>query len=183
MGNASAQDKLAQYYFYLLFVPKCARYYAEKAAHQGEMTSQYVLAQLIKDSGSNEVEVFWLYTLAAFQGSAKGRFALGMHYIESHRLIETGDEDWRMNMLLTVYWFGKTAEVGAKTPERYQSMAMMTLHLDDAMKEWHPKRVSDPLSGYSHISFITWALDKGGKYTDMISSIAFGNVNVPAAGA
>ena len=61
LGNTCAQDALAQYYFnggiFGLVVPKClqkARYYAEKATDQAN--SQYILAQLIKDSDNHNIK-------------------------------------------------------------------------------------------------------------------------------
>jgi hypothetical protein len=86
-------------------------------------------------------------------------------------LMTIGDEDWRRHLLLTVYWFGKAAEVEAKFPEGCRSLVMMAYHLDMAMKVWHPLRtaIADPLPGYSHIPFIAWALAKGGEYKNMIS--------------
>ena len=182
LGNTLVQDMLAQYYFYGVVIPKClqkARYYAEKAAGEGGVrNSQYILAQLIKESDSNnsEEEVFRLYTLAAFQGSEKGRFALGMYYYERYGLMTIGDEDWRKNLLLTLYWFGKAAEVEVEKDDTKgcKSLALMALHLDVAMTQvWHPPHNSlgDSLPGYSHIPFITWALaTKGGQYTDWFSN-------------
>jgi hypothetical protein len=178
LGNGLAQNMLAQYYFYGISVPRClqkARNYAEKAADQGEKASQSILAQLIEDSDNNSEEVFRLNTLAAFQGYYKGRFALGSYYMKRNELMTRGDEEWRRNLLLSIYWFGKTAEVGAFTPEACQSLAMMSIKLDEAMRRWHPRRrrYSDPLTGYSHIPFVTWALAKGGKFTDIVLTRPF----------
>jgi hypothetical protein len=180
LGNRRSQDMMAQFHFYGLSVPKClqkARYYAEKAANQGEVTSQYILAEMIKASPDNtntsEEEVFRLYTLAAFQGSMKGRFALGMHYLYMYDLMTRGNEDWRRNLLLNIYWFGKTAEVESKSPEGCKSLPLMALQLDEAMKVWHPGCHSDPLPGYSHIPFITWALNEGGEKADRMMTRPF----------
>ena len=177
LGNISAQGKLAEYYFLGKFVPKClqkARYYAEKSAAQGIKSSQYILAQLIKDSDNNsEEEVFRLYTLASFQGSENGRIALGMHYYKRYHLMASGGEDWKRNLLLTLYWFGKAAEVETKTPEGCESLALMAFHLNLAMQVWHPGRFSDPLPRYSHIPLFYWALAKGGQYTHRYSKGPF----------
>jgi hypothetical protein len=180
LGNMSAQETLSHCYFYGVFVPKClqkARYYAEKAADQGAPSSQYILAELIKVSDNNSAEeVFRLYTLAAFQGSEDGRYALGMYYHGRYDLMKIGDQDWRRNVLLTVYWFGKAAEIEDKTPEGCRSLTLMVIHLDVAMRIlWHPPRTSlvDHLPGYSHIPFITWAIDKGGKYAQQFSKRPF----------
>ena len=223
LGNTSSQATLSEYYFLGLFVPKCyqkAKYYAEKAADQGEVHSQFILADLIKADDSsrnttlprtgvllfdiftylytifrylyakiyikeedtcsgkysnNEEEFFRLYTLAAFQGSPQGRFALAMYYHERYDLRRKigDDKDSRRNMLLlTIYWCGKTAEVEGNDPKGSRSLAAMALTLNLAMAQvWHPpyKNSLDPNPGYSHIPFITWALAKGGTYTDFFS--------------
>jgi hypothetical protein len=91
--------------------------------------------------------------------------------------MKRGDEDWKRNLLLTIYWFGKTAEVEAKDAEEgCKSLAVIAFHLDEAMKVWHPERGSDPLPGYSHIPFITWALDKGGEHTHKFTKRPYDNI-------
>jgi hypothetical protein len=183
LGNTSAQNMLADYYYLGVVgaVPKCdqkARYYAEKAADQGAVHSQFILADLLaEDSGGNdEEEIFRLFTLAAFQGSWGGRFALAMYYnkkYDSMRIFGNSDKDSRRNRFLSIYWCGKAAEVEVKDPKGSRSLAAMALHLHQAMTHvWHrPPRGNspctiDPNPGYSHVPFITWALAKGGAFTD-----------------
>ena len=85
LGDRDAQIRLTDCYYYGNLFPRClqkARYYAEKAVDQGSSDAQYILAELIGKSGDSncEEEVFRLNTLAAFQGSANGRIALGWYY-------------------------------------------------------------------------------------------------------
>jgi TPR repeat protein len=171
LGNQKAQSKLACNYLYGISVPKClskARYYAEKAAEQGENTAQYLLAELIEDDNNREEELFQLRTLAEFQGLGPNRYSLGMYYTRRYQSIKRGDEGWMRNLLLSVYWFGKSAEVKekeeyyAKYAKGCRPLTLMSLHLDEAMRVWHPRpnKCYDPLPGYSHIPFCTWALAK-----------------------
>ena len=82
-------------------------------------------------------------------------------------------EAWKKSLLLSLYWYGKGAEVEKKHPEGYQSLPKMALHLNLAMRSlWHPRDDDncDPLPGYSHVPFCTWALAKGGQQTPLIFS-------------
>jgi hypothetical protein len=174
LGNTMAQDELAFHYFHgcgdsdtIVCLDK-ARYYAEKAADQGASNSQYILARLLTESSvlnnSRYEKVLKLLTLAAFQGHPHARYSLASSV--------TGDP-WRKNLLLSVYWYGKFAEVEKKDPEGCLALPNMALHLHKAMTVlWHPRDDTnpDPLPGYSHVPFCTWALAKGKDYTPLIFS-------------
>jgi hypothetical protein len=83
--------------------------------------------------------------------------------------LKIGEEDCRKNFLLSLYWFGKSAEVvEGKDPRGCQSLTWMAFHLDVAMRIfWHhrPHSSFDSLPGYSHVPFYNWALTKGGQFT------------------
>jgi hypothetical protein len=176
LGNTIAQDALAVYYFLrsgdsdsqsdLIRCYEKSRYYAEKAAHQGAINSQYILARLIITfDWSRKEESSKLMTLAAFQGHPEARYALGnvnekfFQYASSVR-----GEAWKRSLLLSLYWYGKGAELEAKDPRKgHQSLTSMTRYLDLAMTLlWHPRDDDnrDPLPGYSHVPFCTGALAK-----------------------
>ena len=182
LGNAEAQDYVAFHYFNSYGdsgSTKCfekARYYAEKAAHQGALNSYYLLAKILMKSDCNlDQEVFRLLTLAAFQGHQNARSDLARGYERMFQYFSTGrDEAWKRNLLRSLYWWGKCAEVEEKEPEGCTSLPNMVLHLDLAMRSlWHPRNDDDncvPLPGYSHVPFCTWALAKGGQNTPLIFS-------------
>jgi hypothetical protein len=182
LGGRNAQIELTKLYYTGHVVTKClqkARYYAEKAVDHGSREAQFILAQLIENSDSNsEEEVFRLYTLAAFQGCKHGRMNLGIYY-QSRWAEARGDgEGIRKNALLAIYWFGKAAEVEVKTPEQgCQSLVIMAIILNAVMQVWHPRSnfIDDPLPGYSHIPFVTWALAKGVRYKDRFPTGPFDN--------
>jgi hypothetical protein len=182
LGNTMAQDELAFYYFNgcgdsdsdMIRCLKKAKYYAEKAADQGASNSQYILAALIINisvcNNNRDEEVLQLMTLAAFQGHQQARYSLASIYgrMMSQNKSSVRGEAWRKNLLLSLYWYGKGAEVEKKNPEGCQSLRNMALHLHRAMALlWHPRDDTnrDPLPGYSHIPFCTWALAKGGHHT------------------
>ena len=181
LGDGHAQDILANVYYsgdIECNIPKClerARYYAEKGVDQGSVTSQSVLANLFMDPtlseslGFNRDEedekVFQLLTLASYQGSHVGRFWLGGYYAEKMKKGEEG----KKNVLLSLYWYGKAGEeVQLEDPMGCISMTFMASFLNVAVSHiWHPRHDCnrDPLPGYSHIPFCTWALAKGGSYS------------------
>jgi hypothetical protein len=176
LGNRSAQDSLAQiYYLGDSGANKClkkARYYAKKAANQGAQQSQFILAHLLwHDNYDRNEEAFRLLTLAAFQGSAQARSNLGSIYEERYQATE--DEAWDKNLILSLYWYGKGAELEAKDPRQgCKSLAGMAFNLNLAMSLfWHPRDYSNmhPLPGYSHVPFYTWALAKSGQHTKTIN--------------
>jgi hypothetical protein len=180
LGDATAQDELAKVYFfekYSLDIPQClekARYYAEKGADQGTFISQLILANVIMDSPDFNLDeandkVIKLLTLSAFQGYYGARLSLGVFYDWRFKCIKRGDADRRKDLLLSLYWYGKSAELeeGKEDPRLggCRSLAFMALQLDLTMRSlWHP-RPGDPPPGYSHIPFYTWALAKGGQHT------------------
>jgi hypothetical protein len=176
LGNADAQDQLAIHYSKPTTKSlEKSRYYAEKAAHEGAVNSQYILAGLLINSDWNhKEEAFRLMTLAAFQGHQQARCALAFYYEQVFQhMSSVRDEAWRKNLLLSVYWYGKGAEVETQNPKGHKSLPNMVLHLDLAMRSlWHPRDDGnrDPLPGYSHVSFCTWALAKAGKQTPLIVS-------------
>jgi hypothetical protein len=179
LGNTQAQDQLAFYYFNgygdsgTTKSLKKAKYYAEKAAYQGAAHSQYILAVLLMETDPDE-EVFQLLTLAAFQGHQKARFALGDTHEQMFQYMSSvRDAAWRKELLLGLYWYGKSAEVEKKNPEGRKSLPKVVLHLDLAMTIlWHPRDDDNhgPLPGYSHVPFCIWALTKGGQQTPLIYS-------------
>jgi hypothetical protein len=187
LGNTIAQDELAFYYFNgcgdssdsdTIRCFKKAKYYAEKAADQGASNSQYILARLLINisvcNNSRDEEVLQLMTLAAFQGHQQAQYSLASIYQRmSQNKSSVRDEAWRKNLLLRLYWYGKFAEVEKKGPEGCLALPNMALHLHRAMTLlWHPRDGTnrDPLPGYSHVPFCTWALAKGEFYTPLIFS-------------
>ena len=176
LGNALAQDELARRYQWGDSGPakdiEMARHYAEKGAVQGGPHSQAIVATKLWEStdvnSNDEEEAFHLMTLSAFQGCCHGRLGLGKIYETRHQRMTPGDADWRKAIMLSVYWYGKAAEVELKNERGCYSLTWMALHLDIAMREcWHRRDESawDPLTGYSHVPFYIWALEKGGVYT------------------
>jgi hypothetical protein len=191
LGEACAQDDLAHaYYFgdYSPDIPKClekARFYAEKGADQGAATSQFILANVIIDSpdfnlDADDEKVFKLLTLAAYQGYYNARLGLGDFYGERCKRMKRGSADWRKNILLSLYWYGNSAESAeVKDPRREgcRALAKTAVLLDLSLRSlWHPRPEDynhDFPPGYSHIPFYTWALDKGGQYaTELITKQA-----------
>jgi hypothetical protein len=64
-----------------------------------------------------------------------------MYYAEKcPRFIKRGDEDEMRNLLLSVYWFGKAAEMEEEQQDAKKALALMALHLDEAMRVWHPRQ-------------------------------------------
>ena len=91
----------------------------------------------------------------------------------SQSMSSVRDEAWKKSLLLSVYWYGKGAEVEKKHPEGHQSLPNMALLLNLSIKSfWHPRDdgYRDPLPGYSHVPFCTWALAKGGQQTPLLVS-------------
>jgi hypothetical protein len=187
MCDASAQDVLATAYYFGYYspdIPKClekARYYAEKGADQGAATSQCILANMILDSpdfnlDEDDEKVFKLLTLAAYQGFYTARLSLGDFYDLKSKRMKRGSVDWRKNILLSLYWFGKSAELAeGKDPRQGggRALALFALRLDLIMRSvWHPRPVynHDFPPGYSHIPLYTWALAKGGQHTAELTS-------------
>jgi hypothetical protein len=183
LGNVYAQDELAFYSFkdyrdsdttksFEAFEEVIC--YIKKAADQGAVNSQYMLAAMFMKLNRNHEEGFQLMTLAAFQGHQKARSALAFYYEQMfQKMSSVRDEAWKKNLLLTVYWYGKGAEVKKIHSEGSQSLPKMSLHLDLAMRSlWHPRDDDnrDPLPGYSHVPFCTLALAKGGQQTPLIFS-------------
>jgi hypothetical protein len=182
LGNRMAQDNLAQE-----IDPNTpegleeARYYAEKAADQGAVMSQSLLADMIMNSpeeynpGEDNEKLFKVLTLASYQGAHMGRFNLGRYYAErSKKLLKEGDEEARnKHVLLSLYWFGKAGETvdWKKDSNGCKSMTFMAFYLNEAMVNiWHPRHGEgnrdSPLPGYSrHVPFYNWALAKGGRHT------------------
>ena len=125
--------------------------------------------------GFNRVEfndkVFQLLTLSAFQGDYSARMFLGHIYELKSNHMKRGSADWRKNLLLGVYWYGMAAELAeGKDPKSggCKALPLMALRLDSTMRLlWHPRPDynHDFPPGYSHISFYTWALAKGGQQT------------------
>jgi hypothetical protein len=183
LGDAASQDILALHYYNSYRdsgkSKKCLekmRYYAEKAAHQGIINSQYILADLFMNSDCNRnEEILRLLTLAAFQGHHRARSDLAWCYERMFQCLPSRDAAWKKNLLLSVYWYGKGAEVEKQNhPKGCKSLPNMVLHLDLAMRSlWHPRNdgnIRSPLPGYSHVPFCTWALAKGGQNTPLIFS-------------
>jgi hypothetical protein len=174
LGNAFAQERLAQLHYYGDGVPKClekARCYAEKAVDQGRKYGQHILG-LLSFRKDDLKGGFHFLTLAAFQGCYDSRFALGKHY---EVLMQMGHGmHWRKNLLLSLYWYGKAAHLDSQSPEEcrgQRSMIMMACQLNKAMRLlWHPRpnSIHDPLPGYSHVPFCTWALAKGEQNTQLL---------------
>ena len=177
LGDADAQNILADAYCHgTSFLPTCSekgRYYAEKAADQGAEVSQTILAKMIMDSpdyndAKGDEKAYKLLTLASYQGCHNGRLCLGSSYLMRRSMFKQGEEDWKKNALLSLYWFGKAGEVQNRDPRGCISLTMMTHQLDVAMRTlWYPRHDSnrDPLPGYSHVPFNIWANAKGGQYT------------------
>ena len=174
LGNADAQSELAAMYFngnlgYANCLDK-ARHYAEKAANQGAPIAQHILGFILLLHDKHYEEYFRLLTLAAFQGIANSQCELGIIYESRYQsMITRGDEAWRKHLLLSLYWYGKGTEAMLQSKEnRYKiSLAGMAFQLDVAMSLlWHPRDHSniDPIPGYSHVPFYTWALAKGGQH-------------------
>ena len=170
LGNTEAQDALASSYFNGYRTTRCfekARYYAEKAAPQGAVNSQYILAVLLKaEDCSRDEEAFQLLTLAAFQGSAQARFDLGSIY---EKKSVGNEEEWRKNLLLSLYWYGKSAEVldMKNSPKGYEKLPKVVLHLDKFLTLLlHPNRAT--LAENSDLPFYDWAISKGGQHSESI---------------
>ena len=195
LGNTDAQDELAVCYFFGYgdsgyggsIITRClekAKYYAEKAAYQGAINSQNILAHLLRESEdcNRDEKAFQLLTLAAFQGCLQSGRLLGYRYEERFRRMTTagapvGNKEWRKNLLLSLYWYGKSAEVEKKNSKECKSLPNMVVYLDLAMRElWHRRDdgYHASLPGYSHIPFCTWALAKGVKQTTVISTSDLG---------
>jgi hypothetical protein len=185
-GNPGAKEELSKIYLSKFFdAPKSldkARHHAEMAANQGNPRAQYVLACLLlefKQCNKNMDESFRLLTLAAFQGCLLARIDLGAIYEKRFEVMVTTKtavgEDWRKNLLLSLFWYGKGSEVEEKDDSRpggCNPLGGMAFHLNLAMLLlWHPRDCSNihPLPGYSHVPFYTWAIAKGGQHTTNIS--------------
>jgi hypothetical protein len=173
LGDADAQGGLADIYYNGNIVPESfekAIYYAEKGADQGVLTSQCLLADMIMHSPDfNSVEgnekVLKLLTLASYQGCHHSRGGLGSYYSRMAYKFNIGEEGWKKNTLLSVYWFGKAGEaVQVKDPLGCEAMACMADCFNEAMDHiWYPRE--DATRGYSDVPFFTWVLAKGGQYT------------------
>ena len=178
LGDVFAQDELAQDYYSGNFVPKCfekARYYAKKGADQGGCISQSILGLMTLQHNCHtespeeheEREALRLLMLSGFQGCENSRFSLGNYYEMKVDKFEAR-EDWRKNILLSLYWYGKAAELESNTPRGCRALARMACQLNLAVASlWHPRHddKNDTLLGYSHVPFITWALAKGGEFS------------------
>ena len=82
-------------------------------------------------------------------------------------MMKSENKDWRKNLLLSLYWYGKSAEMEKKNPKGCKSLPKMAVYLHLAMTVlWHRQhgRYRGPLPGYSHVPFCTWALAKGGHH-------------------
>ena len=184
LGDAAAQDDLATAYYFGNYsdVPVCmekARYYAEKGADQGTFISQCILANMIMtayNGDEDDEKVLKLLTLSAYQGFYNARLSLGAFCDLKSKRMKRGSVDWRKNILLSLYWFGKSAELAeGKDPRQGggRALALFALRLDLIMRSvWHPRPVynHDLPPGYSHIPFYTWALAKGGQHTAELTS-------------
>jgi hypothetical protein len=109
-----------------------------------------------------------LFTLAAYQGCYNGRLGLVAVFYGRSKFLKRGSADWRKNILLSLYWYGKSAEVPLVEGKDPMVGRLMAMQLDIVMRSlWHPRPRSslalEPLPGYSHIPFCTWALAKGGQ--------------------
>jgi hypothetical protein len=125
-----------------------------------------------------EEETIRSLTLGAFQGAKGACFALGLIHNAMVEIMKIKGADWRKDLLLSVYWYGICAEldmndereVNMKNPNGCRSLTWMAFYLDVAMTSvWHPRPHSnlDPLPGYSHVPFYTWALERGEKTTEL----------------
>jgi hypothetical protein len=166
LGDADAQSYLAMAYYHGHYMevtihPSLPRSQelAEKAVEQGSARAQGLLPSILQDTRSEKA--FLMYTLASFQGDYHGRFNLAITYMErAETLRELVNEDFsfyypkaKRCLLLSIYWFGKAAEVDQT--DNTQALFLMICQLSLAMVEWHKRRFFDvePLSGYSHIPF------------------------------
>jgi hypothetical protein len=188
LGNAEASETLAQIYDRGDLGPpknkQQARYYAEKGAHLGRPYAQDILSFMIlddpapKDDPDHEERQVHLLTCAAYQGSAHGRIHLARIYQRRYnRIKDQFHADWKKNVQLALYWFGKAAESELEIPKLGALKANFALsrvasNLDVASTFiWHPRSrsIRDPLTGFSHIPFCTWALGRGGHYSTEVA--------------
>lgn len=170
-----------------------ARKWAEKAAEHGEALSLTVLASLIELD--NPERSHDLDSLAAFQGDFYGRFHLGNTYWKRAKNAVDFDEWYeggeglvcRKQFLLSLYWFGKAAEVeGPDHKDTCTALYYVVKILHGVMMDkWHKRPFNSPLlPGYSDLSFCTWALRKaetGYPPTSELASQIFNVWNVHCA--
>ena len=177
LGDANSQHVLAAMYYWGSSLPKkClkkARYYATLAVEQGDPFSQFILANILISEGKTE-KAFQLNSLAAFQGLECSCYALGKHYQLNCEVAQSEDtsvpmnnQEWRKNVLLTTYWYGKAAERRRQHDKDLNALIMFAVHLDSIMTFlWHPRsnNVHDVLPGHSYVPFCTWASNKARQY-------------------
>ena len=180
LGDADAQSYLAMAYYHGNYmevsIHPClprAQELAEKAVEQGSARAQGLLPSILQET-QNE-KAFKLYTLASFQGDYHGRFNLAIQYMKRSEIFRKKImEDYNLFypkakrcLLLSVYWFGKAAEVEQRG--NTQALFLMVCQLSVAMMEWHKRQFFDlePLPGYSHIPFSARVFRKREKDKDV----------------
>ena len=169
-GDARAQTALANIFYQgignILPRPSTSQKWAERGVEQGEENAQALLAVIVAPHDADRE--YDLNSLAAFQGNFQGRFNLGNIYYQRGKREEEncGDKDSILqNYLLSMYWFGKAAEIEHEYKGTCQALVQVVqiLHVK-VMSEWHESIIInvEPLPGYSHVPFCVWALRKAG---------------------
>ena len=110
--------------------------------------------------------------LSAYQGYLNARFNLAYDYtISGNRKRVRGDEGWRKDLMLALYWNGKAVEVDKKIGDELSPSFKTPRFFHEMMTIfWHRRKnidstnvcLVDLLPGHSHIPLCTRIAAKGG---------------------
>ena len=168
LRNATAETRIATMYYYGHFnelsIPKSlekAMDMAQRAVNQGHPRAQLILGRFLSQHNSGidaTTEVHRLYALSSYQGDILGMENLHRFYYRQYLEgeINNGNQQSRREyLLLSLYWAGRLGNKKEKDPEKYMDYnKTFVSHFQIALGIWY-KRPYYPLTGYSHIPFLT----------------------------
>jgi TPR repeat protein len=175
-GNEGAQSKMALIChlgaFHEMPMPKSpekAMDMAQRAADQGNPKAQTLLGKVLTqyDSGMKATtEAHRLYALSAYQGDITGMMELEQFYFNQFKnIIRKGStfiQESREYLLLSLYWTGRLCNKKGGDDMILDGLMLFMVNFlsrfQIAMKMfWHmrPCIELEPLTGYSHIPFLT----------------------------
>lgn len=172
-GDTESQRHLACYYLDgELGFPKnvtLARKYAGQAIEKGDKDSYSIMAGIERVEGN--MDLYYHYeSLASYMGQPRARYNLMLYYRQAARNNNLSDEEIDRNFLLALYWVGKATETKDSQDEFNSKALEQTAEMLDAFiearcyegltRDWI---AVEPLTGYSHVPFSWWAVNKAGK--------------------
>jgi hypothetical protein len=180
LGNPPAQCQMAEAYHLGRFhdIPvqqstERAMELATASVDQGYANAKTVLGNIIQeDEFSITSESYRLWSIGAYQGNSRSMMHLEHSNARRYDLLKVIANktpklfaEERNCALTCVYWSLKASEEREEDDLRKANLYMAAQHMDIAARLWHPRTFFDlePLTGYSHVPFTTYALKKGMK--------------------